>query len=97
MSYLNDFPKLLNGKCTATTVADFMTFANLKQTMATRAAYYVDQTNKLLKSSDAPEKEKMNDLFAVNVQRAVKTHIQYLMFIMAVDTLQTHKFKDQKI
>lgn len=42
MSYLNDIPMLINSKCTATTVAEFLTFGNLTRTMATRAAYYVN-------------------------------------------------------
>ena len=75
MSYLNDIPMLIKSKCTATTVAEFLTFANLTRTLATRAAYYVNQTNNLEKTSNASAKEKKNDLFALHVQRAVKTHI----------------------
>jgi len=94
MSYLNDIPMLIKSKCTATTVAEFLTFGNLTRTLATRAAYYVHKTNKALKSSTASIKLQQNDLFAVQIQRMVKVHIQYLMFLMSVEMVEKHQFKD---
>jgi len=97
MAYLNDIQALITSKCTATTVKEFLTFSNLTHTMATRAAYYVNLTNQLLKKSGASAKEKQNDLFALQVQRAVKVHIQYLMMLMAIEKIEQYQFKDKNI
>ena len=97
MAYLNDIQALITSKCAATTVQEFLTFSNLTRTMATRAAYYVNLTNQLLKKSGASAKEKQNDLFALQVQRAVKVHIQYLMMLMAIEKIEQHQFKDKNI
>ena len=48
-------------------------------------------------NSTASEVEKVNDLFAVQILRMVKVHIQLCAFMMAKEYVTKHKFTDPNI
>ena len=48
-------------------------------------------------SSDAAEVEKTNSLFAVQIQRMVKVHIQVCAFAMAREQVEKHAYTDANI
>ena len=75
--------RLLNSKCPAKTIDEFIHFENLTQTLATRASFLIMQTKKLMSESDLTEKQKHNERYAVSVQKMIKAHIQLVMYLMA--------------
>ena len=67
--YLNKTEELCSGRSQATTVDQFMDLDHLELALATRSAFYVDYTVKLMAASDAKSKVKENELFAFEVQK----------------------------
>jgi hypothetical protein len=51
----------------------------------------------LLAASSATEKEKQNELYAIEVQKMTKYHLIYIMFVIAKNNYKNHKFADQRI
>ena len=88
---------LVNSKCTAKTVNEFLEINNLVRTLAVRSAFYIKQTSNLLKTSDLDVKAKLNEKYALNVQRMVKCHITYVMTNFAIEYVDKYKFKDKNI
>ena len=80
MNYMN---RLLNSKCPAKTIDEFINFENLTQTLATRDSFLIMQTKKLMSESTLTEKQKHNERYAVSVQKMIKAHIQLVMYLMA--------------
>ena len=96
-NYLNDKNLLLKSKCEAKTVEEFLSFNNLSHTLAARAAAIINITHKLYKSSNKTSKEKINDRFGTHIHLAMRAHVQYVMFIMAIEHLHSHRFADKKL
>jgi len=70
---------------------------HLDQAMKVNAASQLKSTFELLKKSGAHEKIKQNDLYADEVQRLTQLHLKYVMFMMARQRIEEHKFKDASI
>lgn len=66
-AYINDLGNVMNMKCDANTVEDFLTWENLEKTMATRSLYLIRYTAKLHEDSKVSSKTKTNELFALEV------------------------------
>lgn len=94
---MNYMPRLLNAKCAAKTVDEFIIFENITQTLATRASFYIMQTKKLMEDPEFTVKQKNNERYAINVQRMIKAHMQLVCFLMAKEYIQKHKFNDKAI
>lgn len=65
--------------------------------MAARACTMINATQKIYKSSQLTTNQKINDLLGTHIHNATRAHIQYVMLIMAIESLQSHKFADKKI
>lgn len=65
--------------------------------LQTRSAFYCHTVYELLTSSKATEKEKQNELYAVEVQKMAKFHLIYMMFLIARENYTNHKFSDARI
>ena len=46
-------------------------------------------------NSKASTNEKTNDLFAIEIEKAAKYHIGYIMFQLVKEAIEENKFKDQ--
>lgn len=90
-------PNLMNTKSTAKTVDDFLSWEHLEKTMATRSLSLVNQTHTLLKESTEPSKTKQNELFALDVGKMAKTHLIYIMFILAKQRIEEYNFVDANV
>ena len=95
--YMNRTKELCSTKSSAKTVEEFLDFDHIDQAMATRSAYYIDYTFKLMSESNEPTKVKDNELFAFEVQKMSKMHISYIMFKTAKSQIDLFKFKDDKL
>ena len=96
-AYLSNEEKLLNSTCPAKTVDDFLDLDMIERSLITRAAAYVSQTTELFRESKASLNEKNNDLFALDVDRMIKAHMIYQMFLMMRDRMNKWEFKDPNI
>ena len=95
--YLNEMPNVMSLKSTATTVDEFLSWDHLVKTMATRSLFLVAQTSKLLTESTESSKTKTNELFAMEVQKMVRTHLCYILFIMTKHRIETYPFVDANV
>ena len=95
--YLADFDRLLSSKCAATTVDEFLDLDILERTLATRAAIYIKQTMEVMESSKADSKAKMNEIFALEIDKMTTMHMIYYMFHMTRERITKYDFKDAKI
>jgi hypothetical protein len=66
-SYINDLDGICNSKSEARTAEEFGAIDHLDKAMKVNAAAQLRRTFELLKSSDAHEKNKQNDLYADEV------------------------------
>lgn len=96
-TYLNDLDKLVATKCNATKVEEFTQLDTLTLALSVRAAYYIKQTTELMNASTADRRTQNNDLFAIQTQRMMRAHIQYLMCLMARNFVDKHEFKDKAL
>ena len=80
LAYLNDTEKLINSKLDVTTVDQFLDLETLSRVLATRAAYRLKELYQIMSASSAPNQEKTNDIFAIDVQLATRLHIEYIVF-----------------
>ena len=94
---MNYMTRLINSKCTATTPNEFIIFENLTQTLATRASFYILQCKEMMKDLNFTELQKSNERYAIAVQKMVRTHIQLVMYLMAKEMVDKHRFKDKKV
>jgi len=95
--YLNHTEKLLGAKSQATTVDEFRDLGHLSQAMATRSAYCVKETYKMIAEKNAPKKTWENELFAVDVQHMTRVHLQYIMLEITHKRIRDYPFKDKNI
>ena len=96
-AYINDVANVMNMKNEATTVDQFLKWDNLERAMAVRSLYLIGYTAKLHKDSKESSKTKTNELFAMEVQKMVKTHLAYILFKMSRERFDEHQFVDQKV
>ena len=73
--YMNYMTRLVNSKCAAKDVNEFVNFESLTQTLATRASHYILETKELMMDPDFTDKQKNNERYAIQVQRMIKSHI----------------------
>ena len=66
-AYINDIENVLNIKCDAKSVDEFLAWENLEKTMAIRSLYLVRHTAKLHSETKLSSKTKTNELFALEV------------------------------
>jgi hypothetical protein len=50
----------------------------------------------LLDSSKLSQKEKTNEVFSLEVEKMVRHHLTYVMYMMALEIVQKNEFKDNK-
>jgi len=84
---LNNLKELLSCKSQAKTAADASTLEYLELCLQVRACYHLDTTYTALQESKATSSQKTNDIFAIDVERASRNHICYMMFSLTIDTL----------
>jgi len=92
--YLNNLKELLSCKSEAKTAEDAQTLEYLELCLQVRACYHLDTTYTLLQESNATASEKTNDIFAIEVERASRNHICYMMFSLTIDAFKAKQFKD---
>jgi len=78
-------------------VEEMMNLDVLEEALAVRAAVQIKDTAAAITNSQAPLKEKDNDLFAQMKVNMVRAHINYLVFVIFRRQIETHAFKDQRI
>lgn len=62
-----------------------------------RSAHHLETVYNLLEQSKASEKEKQNELYALDIQKMAKYHLIYLMFLISRNSYKDHKFTDTRI
>ena len=65
--------------------------------MSACAAAQLRRVVYVMKTSEASEKVKQNELFADDLVRLTKLHLNYCMFKMSLNKIQQTEFKDPKI
>ena len=95
--YINHLDSLTTSKLTAKTVQEFSKLESLETMLKTRSAFYLISVYNLLNTSKATDKEKQNELYAIEVQKMTKYHLIYIMFVIATSNYKNHKFTDQRI
>ena len=88
---------LIASKSGAKTIEEFSDLNHLEKALATRAAHRLKELGQIMARSDASIEEKVNDIFALDVELATRLHIQCITFKMAHDAYKDHSFKDQRI
>jgi len=63
--YMNYMDRLINSKCAAKDVKEFVNLENLTQTMATRASFYILECKELMRDPEFTEKKKNNERYAI--------------------------------
>ena len=51
--------------------------------MAVRSAFAIHELNKLMNATDASSKEKLNEIFALDISRITRLHVIYMTFKLA--------------
>lgn len=62
-----------------------------------RAAYFLEMTTAMLKESKEKDVVKLNELFSPEVQKMVKYHLIYIMFLFTRSSTSKFNFKDKRI
>jgi hypothetical protein len=69
----------------------------LEAILKVRAAFHCEATYNLFENSSANSKAKDNELFATDVQKMTKYHLNYTMVMMCRETARAATFKDARI
>jgi hypothetical protein len=96
-SYINDMDSLCQMKSKAKTMTEFASIEHLELALSACAAGQVRSVSYAMKNSEASEKVKQNELFADELVRLTKLHLNYCMFKMTVNKINDTKFADAKI
>ena len=99
-AYINKINKLLELRCKATTVEEFLSFDNLSKCLSLRAVFHIKEVLEMIKDSKEKgieEKVWMNELYALDVEKMTRAHLVYLMFSSSRQVLAEHEFKDKNI
>lgn len=89
--------RLCSEKSSAKTAAEFASIEHLEHAMSACAAGQLRRVVHAMGNSDAPDKVKINELFADENVRLTKLHLNYCMFKMSLNKINQTKFKDQKL
>ena len=60
--------------------AEISSLDYIERTLAVRSAFAIHELNKLMNASDASSKEKLNEIFALDISRIVRLHVIYMTF-----------------
>jgi len=96
-AYINDMDSLCQTKSRAKTAAEFAALDHLELAMSACAAGQLRRVVHAMGSSEAPEKVKQNELFADELVRLTKLHLNYCMFKMALNKIARTEFADAKL
>lgn len=96
-AYLNDIDKLCSLKSTVKDVKAFSELEHLDKCLAIRAAHIVRDVVKKLAKKDIKKKVLVNDLYAQDLLAMSKAHHMYMSFVIYMQQVNEHKFKDSKI
>lgn len=91
-SYLSKISETLNLKCKATTAEDFCNLEQVEEALRVATSYSLQTVMKALEESKASKRQKMNEIHALEVDRALQAHIRYLSFHLMRS--QTPELKD---
>lgn len=86
-SYINDMDRLCSEKSSAKTAAEFASIEHLEHAMSACAAGQLRRVVHAMGNSDAPDKVKINELFADENVRLTKLHLNYCMFKMSLNKI----------
>jgi len=95
--YINNIEALLKLKSGAKTVEDLLEPEHLLQAMSVRAAFALKRVYDMLDQSDVSEKEKQNDLMALDILKMTRHHMNYMLALMAWEKKSTYHFRDFRI
>ena len=70
---------------------------NLEKALAVKAAWALRSVREQMDASKAPEKEMTNELFAPDIDAAIRFHLQYCLFRISFERVNTQQFKDANI
>ena len=96
-TYLNNIDKLCSLKSTVKDVKAFSELEHLDKCLAIRAAHIVRDVVKKLAKKDIKKKVLVNDLYAQDLLAMSKAHHMYMSFVIYMQQVNEHKFKDSKI
>lgn len=74
-AYINKINKLLELRCTATSVDEFLSLENLNNCLSVRAVFHIKEVAELIKDSKVDEKIWMNEMFAVDIEKMIRAHL----------------------
>lgn len=84
-------------KSKAKTTNEFAAIEHLELALAACAAGQLRNVSYAMKNSEASEKVKQNELFADELVKLTKVHLNYCIFKMTVNKINETKFVDAKI
>ena len=96
-AYISDTERLCSSRSGARTVEDFLSWEHLTAALSTQSAFYIRYVDDLIKNDSRPKKEKENEVYALEVQKMAKYHLNYSLYEMAKKRINEHDFKDASI
>ena len=55
----------------------------IERCLAVRSAFAITELDKIMNASDASSKEKLNEIFALDISRITRLHVIYMTFKLA--------------
>ena len=93
MSYLAEIKTLLAMQSQAKSVKEFTELEHLLSALKIRSVYQLKVVSEMLAGSKASQSAKTNELFALEIERAVKFHLEYMVIKMAMDHYAAKEFR----
>ena len=80
-TYINKINELLELRCDATTVDEFLSLDNLNNCLSVKAVFHIKEVADLIKDSKVEQKTWMNEMVAVDVEKMIRAHLVLTMFV----------------
>ena len=93
-SYMNDTETLCKSKSTAKTIDEFLEWDHLTAALSTRSAFFTRHVAGLFNNDSSGKKVKENELYAIEVQKMTRYHLNYVLYEMAKKRVTNYSFKD---
>jgi len=96
-TYINHTEELITSKLTAKTVEEFLSDDNILKCMQVRSAYHLKFVHETLKQSTATKSEKQNDLYALEIEKMTRVHLELMLYTLSLEFINENRPKDKKL